>query len=75
MNNDRRKRLQKIVDQLAELGEQIEDILAEEQEAFENMPESLQTSERGTAAEEAISNLEMANLSEIVDYLQAAIDG
>lgn len=75
MNNDRRKRLQKIVDQLAELGEQIEDILADEQEAFDNMPESLQTSERGMAAEEAISNLEMANLSEIVDYLQAAIDG
>lgn len=53
MNIARCKRLQKIV-------EQIEELRDEEQEAFDNTPESLQFSERGEKMEEAIQCLETA---------------
>lgn len=42
MNNARRKRICKIVDSLNELKSQIDELYEEEQEAFENIPESLQ---------------------------------
>lgn len=42
MNNQRRKRLSKINDQLETLKEQLQlDIIDAEQEAYDNMPESL----------------------------------
>lgn len=41
MNNARRKKLQKIYDQLEELKEKLDFIIEEEQTAFDNMPDSL----------------------------------
>ena len=46
MNNSRRKRISKIADALNELKGQIDELYEEEQEAFENIPESLQGTER-----------------------------
>lgn len=42
MNNARRKRICKIADALNGLKSQIDELHEEEQEAFENIPESLQ---------------------------------
>ena len=42
MNNSRRKRISKIADALNVLKGQIDELYEEEQEAFENIPESLQ---------------------------------
>ena len=75
MNKDRRDRIAKIKEALEDLRGQIEDLQSEEREAFDNMPESLQQSERGQdveatvdalqsaydAADEAITNLETAS--------------
>lgn len=63
MNEDRRKR---IFDAAAEL----EAVKEEEQEAFDNMPESLQGGEKGQAMEAAIEALE-----ESVERARAAAEG
>lgn len=52
MNNARRKRICKIADALNELKDQIDELHEEEQEAFENIPESLQGTERYEIAEQ-----------------------
>lgn len=47
MNAVRRKKISKIMDALAQIQEELQEVLEEEQEAFDNMPESIQFSERG----------------------------
>lgn len=74
MNNERRTRILKIVSQLEEINSEIQDILSEEQEAFDNMPEGLQSSERGDTAQNAISNLESASLDDIISSLESAAE-
>ena len=75
MNNTRRKSIQKIYDRLEELMQDIEALQEEEQDAFDNMPESLQDSERGQTMTEAIDNLESAAscAQEALDYLEEAM--
>ena len=60
MNEERRKRLRAARDE-------IEAVKEEEQEAYDNLPESLQTGERGDAMENNISMLDEAigSLNEI----------
>jgi len=60
MNKQRRKSITDILVQVEELKSQIESLLDEEQESFDNMPESLQGSERGEACETAINALQEA---------------
>lgn len=74
MNNERRVRINKTISALQELGEEISAIRDDEQEAFDNMPEGLQSSERGERAQEAISNLESAALDDIISYLESAAE-
>lgn len=74
MNKQRRKSIQEVMTKLEELKEQLDYILSDEQEAFDNLPESLQDSERGNAMSEAIDNLEyaMSSIEEVVEYLEEA---
>ena len=76
MNKARRKRIQDVQTQLEVLKQEIDSIMAEEQEALENMPESLQESERGEAMQEAIYALESAfnSCDELDEYLADACD-
>lgn len=76
MNNNRRKDIVKAKAELEEIRgplaiaiASLTDIRDEEQEAFDNMPESMQDSERGEKAQAAISALETAleTLEEIED--------
>ena len=60
MNAARRKRLAEAVDLIASAKEIIEEVREEEQEAFGNMPESIQGSERGEEMEGFIGKLENA---------------
>lgn len=68
MNNQRRKeiadlrkRMESDFDNLkSNFADEISAIRDAEQEAFDNLPESLQMGDRGQAMEEAISNLEDA---------------
>lgn len=72
MNNLRRKRISNIVDALNELkGQIIDELYEEEQEAFENIPESLQGTERYEIAENAVDMLESASsgLEDVISFL------
>lgn len=76
MNATRRKDLSLLIDQLDEIKRQVENIMEEEQEAYENMPESLQDSERGQKMQEAADAIENATgtLQDTIDYLIEAIE-
>ena len=96
MNKQRRKALDAIreditvlpfSDALAALDDckaKLEELRDEEQDAFDNMPEGLQYSEKGEMAEAAVENLEMAmseieeltaiteKLDEVIGYIEEA---
>ena len=65
MNRSRRKSLRTILGQMDELStvletvkEALQDVLNEEQEAYDNLPEGLQESDRGQQMQEYIDALE-----------------
>ena len=60
MNKVRRNQLGEIQSKLAEIREMIESVLSDEQDAYDNLPESLQESERGEAMQAAIDAMESA---------------
>jgi phage shock protein A len=70
MNKARRAAIAELVTKLDELRGDLESIRDKEQEAFDNMPESLQGSERGTDSENAIETLTNA-----LDSIQEACNG
>lgn len=74
MNKERRNRIQKVISQLETLKDEISDIGMEEDEAYNNLPEGIQDSDRGEAMQDAVSNLELASdtFDDIIDYLNEA---
>lgn len=76
MNKARRNAIEEIIDQLGMLKEQIERVSEEEQEAFDNMPESIQYSERGDAMGEYITDLDDAasSIDDVMNTLQDIIE-
>ena len=58
MNNARRKKLQKIYDQLEKLKLEFDFVIEKEQEAFENIPENLQDTEQYDTMESGLESLE-----------------
>ena len=78
MNKARRKRIASVISTLENIidydliesaKDELEDILWEEQDAYDNMPENLQYSIRGEESSDAIDSLQ-----EAVDALEEAID-
>lgn len=78
MNDTRRRRLREIKTQIDFANSQLKDtskrlssILSEEQDAFDNMPEGLQSSYRGMCSEDAIDSMEEASkkLDEVIELL------
>lgn len=57
MNDDRRKRIDEAMEHIAAARELLDTVIAEEQEAFDNLPEGLQNSERGQKMEETAGSL------------------
>lgn len=74
MNNTRRKQIAKVIDALEGIREDIDSIHAEEEEAFDNMPESLEGTDRYDAMADAVSNLEDAVdlVEELIEALENA---
>lgn len=86
MNNARRKAINSLVAKLNDLRTKIDDLSSEleiianeEQEAYDNMPDSLRESERGEAVCQCASNLADAfsnidslgsNVDDLVDLLE-----
>ena len=69
MNEQRRKRLSKIKEKLNGLLDEVAEIKDDEQNAFDNLPESIQGSERGERMSEIIDSLD-----EVYDSIEAAAD-
>lgn len=79
MNNARRKsiktlksRIEAILVEINDIHDNLEIVLDEEQDAFDNMPENLQYSERGENSSNAIDSLTEAisNLEEAISNLE-----
>lgn len=77
MNKQRRKALEEIIRELDNQKAAIEAILDEEQEAYDNIPESLQDTDRANqiyenidALDDAIANLE----GDVINALQELVD-
>ncbi len=58
MNKQRRKELERIADLLSECMSGLESVKEEEQEAYDNLPEGIQYSERGEAMQENVDDLD-----------------
>lgn len=71
MNNERRREIKKVIKRINELKTDIDMILMDEQFAYDNMPEGLQSSDRGQNCEDSIDVLEraMEGLDDVVDTL------
>ena len=76
MNKERRKQIDGMIAKLENIKEHISYILDDEQNAFDNMPESIQYSGRGYNMQEAIDNLDDAigNIVDAIDNLYEAIE-
>lgn len=76
MNAKRRKELEKVIALIEEAKNQLEALKEEEQEAFDNMPEGLQYSEKGERMEEVISYLDDAfsELESSIENITSAIE-
>ncbi len=60
MNKERRKSLLEVIDALHRAMDTLESIRDEEQDAYDNLPESLQGAERGEAMSEAVDTMDSA---------------
>ncbi len=83
MNNERRTKLAALRDRMSELQDQactlitdLQDILNEEQEYLDNMPESLQEGEKGEKAQAAIDLMDdlINSITEFTDLDTAHFD-
>ncbi len=74
MNKIRREQLAKLSEEIDSLSSQIEGLMNEEQNYYDNMPESLQDGEKGEIAQTAIENMESAlnSLSEASNSIDEA---
>lgn len=85
MNKSRRKKIASVIsaleniagyDSINSIRNEIENILWEEEDAYDNMPENLQYSMRGEASSEAIDNLQDAvdTLDEVISIINETND-
>jgi uncharacterized coiled-coil DUF342 family protein len=75
MNKERRKRIEQLNTKLSEAKDELEAIKDEEQEYYDNMPEGLQSGEKGEKAQEAVDCMDegVSNLETLIDGLNDAI--
>lgn len=69
MNKERRNKIAKIISDIENIKSNLQNVLNDEEFAFDNMPENLQSSMRGEESEEAIECM-----NEAIDALDEAID-
>lgn len=76
MNNERRKKIKKVIESLQKNQQNIESIMDEENEFLDNAPENLAESERYEKSQNAIDYLTDAidNIDEAIGSLEEAQD-
>lgn len=74
MNKQRRNKVDDLIEKLRDLQSEIGDILSEEEEYRDNMPENLQNSEKHENADNNCDNLQNAvdQVDEVISYLEEA---
>lgn len=74
MNCNRRKQIETIIRALRCLNDDIEHVMDEEQESLDNLPESLQESEKAEKMSECIDYLDdaMGSINECIENLLSA---
>lgn len=74
MNALRRKRIEALAAQVEDMKADLEALMEEEQDAYDNLPEAIQAGERGDRMQEVISNLSDAgaDLDGVIAQLQEA---
>ncbi len=72
MNKERRKRIADAIVAIGKIESLVQNILDDEQDAYDNMLEGAKSSENGTVSEEAQENLDSAieALEEAISYLE-----
>jgi hypothetical protein len=60
MNNERRKRIAAVIDLMTDARSKLDDLLNEERDAYEALPDNLREGSKGEAIETAIDALESA---------------
>ena len=75
MNDDRRKVLKAILDTIADIQNDLQDVFDEEEEAFHSMPDGVKASDRGQTSEAAVEALEgaLTSIAETFDYVNEAV--
>lgn len=76
MNARRRKSITALIAELEDLQSTLDELAEEEREAYDNLPDSLQDSERGWSMSAAADCLEEAQSSfaEVLEQLEEAIE-
>lgn len=76
MNKQRRNAIERVIDTLTNMQSELDNIREEEQDAYDNLPEGIQDSERGESMYENIDTLETAynDLDDIISNLQELIE-
>lgn len=75
MNKDRRTKLKNILNEIETINSRVEDVMFEEETAFESIPENLQGSLRYDEMEENIEKLSSISnsLEEIINLIEELI--
>ena len=76
MNNTRRKSLQELIEKTEGLKLEIEELRTEEEEYYNNMPESFQDGEKGDRAQTVIEYLDeaMTATGDVIENLTSAAE-
>lgn len=71
MNKDRRKRIEAVCEQLRPIMEELDSLNTEEQEAYDNLPDGIQSSEKGSLMEGAATTLDesMQTVEDLINTL------
>lgn len=76
MNKARRTKLHKAIELLEQVNSILEDCNQEENEYYDNMPESFQSGEKGDKAQQAISSIDDAynQIEDTISFIEDAIE-
>ena len=76
MNKARRAELNRIINTIYELQSDIDAIKADEENARDNMPESLQGTERYEAMDAAVDELDdaLSSIDDVIEHLEGAME-
>lgn len=75
MNNNRRKQITALSEQLSTIKDELENLMSEEQDYYDNMPEGIQAGEKGDKSEEALGEMQSAidGIDDVISSLENSV--